>query len=80
MAEVRFGGGIDRKLYVEAQRLHMRPRGRSVALIVLVVLMMGYGVIGVPLAYGSRPSAGAIAGFPAFVAFWAVLLLSLIHI
>ena len=32
MAEVRFGGGIDRKTYVEAQRLYMRPGGRGVAL------------------------------------------------
>ena len=35
---------------------------------------MGYGVIGVPLVEGSRPSAGAIAGVPEFVAFWLVSL------
>ncbi len=74
MAEVRFEGRLDRKMYVDAQRLYLKPGGRGVVLLVLAILLIGYGVIGVPLVQGSRPSAGAIAGVPAFMALWLVFL------
>jgi YcxB-like protein len=74
MAEVRFEGRIDRQMYIDAQRLYLKPGGRGVVLLVLAILLIGYGVIGVPLVQGSRPSAGAIAGVPAFMALWLVFL------
>jgi YcxB-like protein len=74
MAEVQFEGRIDRKLYVEAQRLYMRPGRRAIALMVLAISMIGYGVIGVPFLQGSPPSVGIIAGVPAVAALWLVFL------
>ena len=74
MAEVEFEGRIDRKMYVDAQRLYLKPGRRGVVLIVLAILLIVYDVIGVPLVQGTRPSAGAIAGVPAVLALWLVFL------
>ncbi len=74
MAEVKFAGRIDRKMYVDAQRLYMKPGWRRVVLIVLGSLLMGYGVIGFLLVPGSRPSPGFFVGVSAFWALWLVFL------